>query len=101
MKAQAQFAVVQFKGCIGYGEFELSKEELREIGDFTRENILKWADTAEHDITWVEIQTLRDFRAVYGDLEIPWATEEAKQEWDAAKKARTLTAEEKQKMGYL
>jgi hypothetical protein len=62
--------VVAGRGVCRY-DFELTDEELRRIGKFTRENITKWL---EH---WDGPENVPvDFHAVCDDIEIPWATEE-------------------------
>jgi len=57
----------------------LNNTELREIGEFTRENILKWRPTLTIDSISGESVVVKDFHAVCGDKEIPWAKEESKQ----------------------
>jgi len=58
---------------------ELSENDLREIGDFTRENVGRWLDKHVNPITW-EGDCWIDFHAVYGDTVLPWATEEGKEQ---------------------
>jgi hypothetical protein len=55
---------------------ELDKADLCFIGEFTRENISRWLDKGY----WFEmgIYGYEDFHAVCGDIDIPWATEEAR-----------------------
>jgi hypothetical protein len=40
------------------------------------------------DMTWVDILPVKDFHAVCGDIEIPWATEKEKREWKIAHASR-------------
>ena len=56
----------------------LNDSELREIGEFTRENILKWCPTLVVDSISGESVVIKDLHAVCGGIDIPWATEEAK-----------------------
>ena len=65
---------------------ELTNRELQEIGEFTRENVLRWLKG------WLRENFSRetyyfmddDFHAVCGDIDIPWAKEENRQAWDKA-----------------
>jgi hypothetical protein len=58
---------------------ELSEDDLDLIGEFTRENISRWLDKGY----WFEmgVYGYKDFHAVCGNLDIPWATEEARLIW--------------------
>ena len=76
--------LIEFEGCIGFGRYHLTDYELREIGDFTRENVLKWMDSHQ-GVDWVDILPVKDFRAVCGDIDIPWATEKSRQHWNECK----------------
>lgn len=69
----------------------LNDTELREIGEFTRENILKWRPIV--DSFSGEMEGIKDFHAVCGDVEIPWATEEAKQEYERIMEAHRVRKE--------
>jgi len=54
--------------------------DLRCIGEFTRENV------AAQIAVWIEREHLEldfDFHAVCGDIDIPWATEEAKRVFES------------------
>jgi len=77
---------------VRYG-FELTDNDLREIGEFTRENIVKWLDSSHsravfkvgwmesphaHSLFQVNIYGYEDFHAVCGDIDIPWAKEESR-----------------------
>ncbi len=52
-------------------EYKLSKYDLENIGEFTRENVEKWLDKRAGDF-----QSITDFYATYKDKEIQWADEE-------------------------
>ncbi len=56
---------------------ELSSNDLRNIGKFTRGNVTAWLNSRTTP-DWVEFSPARDFHAVCGDTDIPWAAEEAK-----------------------
>jgi hypothetical protein len=66
----------------------LNGSELQEIGEFTRENVLKWlkawlrADC--NGVFWGALDYFEDddFHAVCGDIDIPWANEDTKRMWD-------------------
>ncbi len=77
---------------VRYG-FELTDDDLREIGEFTRENVSKWIESAHSrcvfEAGWMEspyanslfqvrIYGCEDFHAVCGDIDIPWAKEESR-----------------------
>jgi len=74
----------EFVGVVGIGRHYLNEDELREIGDFTRENIHRWIDS-QTGPTWITIVPVEDFHAVCGDRDIPWATEEGKKIWNRIK----------------
>jgi hypothetical protein len=71
---------VEIVGGIGLPRIELSDADMRSIGEFTRDNVLRWMDS-HRGPDWVGILPIEDFHAVCGDLDIPWATEEAKLCW--------------------
>jgi hypothetical protein len=74
-------AYIDFVGAIlGAGTFGLSDDELRAIGDFTRENVLGWME-CHGSPDWVGILPIKDFHAVCGDIDIPWATAEYQKIW--------------------
>ena len=77
-------SVIEFRGSTVIGRYYLSQTELREIGDFTRENVQKWMDT-HTDVDWIGILPTKDFHAICGDIDIPWATEESRQRWNERK----------------
>ena len=60
--------------------YEISKFDRWLIGDFTRKNVLRWAEHKDYfNMMYVDVQ---DFHAVFGDVNIPWATEEGRLEWE-------------------
>ena len=65
---------------------ELRPDNLQAIGEFTRENIAKWLDS--HDKHGIAFETgvygWKDFHAACDDIDIPWATEEARSVWTKA-----------------
>ncbi len=52
-------------------EYPLSKYDVDNIGEFTRDNVGQWLCTHAGDF-----QSIQDFMASVGDKDIPWATEE-------------------------
>ena len=65
-------AYVEVLGPVAMRRYNLSDGELRDIGDFTRENVLKWLESRK-GISWIGCLPLEDFHAACGDTEIPWA----------------------------
>lgn len=59
---------------------ELSSSHLNEIGEFTRENVARWLNTPMRtgQFCHIGIYGWKDFHAVCGDIDIPWATDEVK-----------------------
>lgn len=81
-------AYVDFVGAICVSRIELDENTLREIGDFTRENIAAWLNGNHADWhNWIGVTPVEDFHAVCGDVDIPWATDNAKQVWNEVRKA--------------
>ncbi|HXP43102.1 MAG TPA: hypothetical protein VN833_22815 [Candidatus Acidoferrales bacterium] len=68
---------VEIVGGIGLFRHELSEADLSSIGEFTRENVLRWMNN-HRGPDWVGILPIEDFHAVCGDIDIPWATEQAR-----------------------
>jgi hypothetical protein len=60
--------------------YSLNKHDMDTIGEPTRENVSAWIDTHSGDF-----QDIVDFRAVVGEVEIPWATEEGEAAFFAAR----------------
>ncbi len=54
--------------------YELTDSDLREIGKFTRGNVLMWMES-HRGVDWADVLPIEDFHAVCGDIDIPWATE--------------------------
>tara|TARA_Y100000310_G_scaffold17714_1_gene17499 strand:- start:486 stop:755 length:270 start_codon:yes stop_codon:yes gene_type:complete len=52
--------------------YPLSKYDIENIGEFTRENVDQWLTTHAGDF-----QDVKDFYATVGDQEIPWSSEES------------------------
>jgi hypothetical protein len=61
----------------------LEDEDLKEIGEFTRQNIEKWLENFG-GLGWELLYPIRDFHAVCDDIDIPWATEEIKRRYAEA-----------------
>jgi hypothetical protein len=79
-------AYIEIVSAIGIYRHELTNSDLREIGEFARENISNWL--ASHTSPdWVGILPVSDFHAVCGDnsrlrdTDIPWATERGRLRW--------------------
>jgi len=70
-------AYIEFVGGVAVYRHELTDSELREIGRFTRGNVLMWLKS-HTTLDWDGFLPIEDFHAVCGDIDIPWATEEAK-----------------------
>jgi hypothetical protein len=68
---------IEIVGGIGLFRPQLDKADLDCIGEFTRENVLTWMNS-HRGPDWVGILPVEDFHAVCGDIDIPWATEEAR-----------------------
>jgi hypothetical protein len=82
---------IEIVSGIGVLRCELNKADLRFIGEFTRDNVSRW--TYSHTgLDWVGILPVEDVHAVCGDVDIPWATEEARLCWMKCrlKKARQV-----------
>ena len=67
---------------------EFCHADLREIGEFTRENVLAWLSTQVGVWHWEHVGIVEDFHAVCGDIDIPWATKEAAVLWQKTKSTR-------------
>lgn len=55
---------------------DLRDYDLENIGEFTRENVEQWLCTHAGDF-----QSVKDFHAVCGDVDIPWSSEETECEY--------------------
>ena len=73
-------AYIEVVGGIGIWLRELASWNLREIGEFTRENVLRWMESHTGP-EWVGVLPVEDFHAVCGDIDIPWSTEKGRQVW--------------------
>ena len=67
---------------------EFCHADLREIGEFTRENVLAWLNAQVGGWHWEHVGIVEDFHAVCGDIDIPWATKEAAVLWQKTKSTR-------------
>jgi hypothetical protein len=83
LKPLSQTAHIDVIGSFSMRRIQLYPWTTQAIGEFTRENIQKWL---EYESAWnpepLAGDLLGDFHAVCGDLDIPWATEEAKARWE-------------------
>jgi hypothetical protein len=68
---------IEIVGGLGASRPKLDKADLDCIGEFTRENVLTWMNS-HRGPDWVGMLPVDDFHAVCGDMDIPWATEEAR-----------------------
>jgi len=88
-------AYIEIVSAVAIYGFELTDDDLREIGAFTRGNVSRWMSSS-HSLSVFEVGIYgwKDFHAVYsvsgdidspcavcGDIDIPWATEEARLAW--------------------
>ncbi len=75
-------AYIEIVSAVALWRFELTDNdlrELREIGEFTRENVSKWMKSSpSHSLFEVGVYGFEDFHAVCGDMDIPWATPECR-----------------------
>jgi len=69
---------IEIVGAVMVRRHNLNDSELREIGRFISGNVWMWLDNHK-GLDWVGMLPVVDFHAVCGDIDIPWATEEAKQ----------------------
>jgi len=79
-------AYIEYLGGIVVSLYELTASELCEIGEFTRENIVKWFES-HRGPDWVGVLPVEDFHAVCGDIDIPWATETACLKWTTVRRS--------------
>jgi hypothetical protein len=73
-------AYIEIAGAGVWDCRELQESDLQEIGEFRRANIAKWLENFG-GLGWELLYPIRDFHAVCDDIDIPWATEEARQGW--------------------
>jgi hypothetical protein len=72
--------------------YELTDSDLREIGEFTRENVLTWMESHK-GVDWFDTLTwgpIHDFHAVCGDIDTPWGAEEGRSFWTTVTDKATL-----------
>jgi hypothetical protein len=56
--------------------FQLSDSDLKNIGDFTRDNVEEWLSSHSGDF-----RSISDFCAVCGSEELNWAKEDSENKW--------------------
>lgn len=71
-------AYIEIVGAVAVWRCELHSSDLCFIGEFTRENVLRWMENYNFE---VGVYGQEDFHAVCGDIDIPWATEKARLCW--------------------
>ena len=59
-------------GAVCAQRINLTKSDMENIGEPTRENVEMWLGTHTGDFS-----ALKDFHAVIGEVDIPWAVEES------------------------
>jgi hypothetical protein len=69
-------AYIEILGAFVKYRHELSKADLCFIGEFTRENMSSWLERG--GFFEAGVYGYEDFHAVCGDIDIPWATKEAR-----------------------
>jgi hypothetical protein len=84
-------AYIEYLGAIAVGRRDLDDEELRSLGEFTRENVVRWFDS-HRGPDWVGVCPVEDFHAVCGDIDLPWATEEGRRLWVKIREGGRLRA---------
>jgi hypothetical protein len=75
--AEVMRAYIEIVATVCSWRFELQPFDMWAIGEFTRENIESWLKRGNSRFE-VGIYGYEDFHAVCGDIDIPWATEEAR-----------------------
>lgn len=65
------FGIIWLPPITAATRYNLDSYKMNNIGEPTRENVGKWLDTNAGDF-----QKIIDFRAIVGETEIPWASEE-------------------------
>jgi hypothetical protein len=75
-------AYVEIVSAVSLWRFELTDDDLREIEEFTRENVSRWMDSSHsHTLFEIGIYGYEDFHAVCGDIDIPWVKGESSRLW--------------------
>ena len=85
LKPVPQSAYIEIIGDRMSGRHDLQDWELRSIGEFTRENVTAWLES-RNGADWVGVTPAKDFHAVCGEIEIPWATERHRLNWELSHK---------------
>ena len=81
--ATAKVPYIEILGSFSKRRLELHPWNLQARGEFTRENIQWWLERDSRTIIEpLETDIVGDFHAVCGDIDIPWATEEARLVWE-------------------
>ena len=75
---EIMLAYIEIMGAEAMTRHELHPFDLWAIGKFTRENILSWLERGNCLDGWGGVYGYEDFHAVCGNIDIPWATEEAR-----------------------
>jgi len=66
----------------GMGQYNNVDVAASGIGEFTRKNIIRWLEELNGAPDPFPIKPVRDVQAIWGNTEIPWATEEGrKKSW--------------------
>jgi hypothetical protein len=71
---------IEVVGGIGMYRHNLNQADLRSIGEFTRWRVAQWL----YDHQGPE-DSMEDFHAVCGDIDIPWDTEAARSVWNGVR----------------
>jgi hypothetical protein len=79
---------IEIVGGIGVYRCNLNQADLRSIGEFTRFNVARWV----YNHLGPE-DSMEDFHAVCGDIDIPWDTEEARLCWTRVGVPRSYSSE--------
>jgi hypothetical protein len=66
-------AYIEILGAVVVYRQELTNSDLSAIGEFTKENILRWIEYHLGNAL-IGILPVEDFHAVSGDVDLPWAT---------------------------
>lgn len=80
---------IEVVGGIGIYTCYLVDTDLESIGEFTRENVLRWLENTPGPA--VEMYPIQDFHVVCNDIDIPWATEEARDFYQRIHRVKKLS----------
>jgi hypothetical protein len=75
MQQTFEMPYIEIVSGIGVGRRNLNEADLRHIGKFTRWSVAQWLYNQSPE------GGIDDFHAVFGDIDIPWATEAARLRW--------------------